>query len=152
MTTADPAILIFVRGFVTYPASVSQWSIEATKSEMKNMIELTEATFDTEVLKNAGPVVVDFYAPWCGPCKMIAPLLEQLAGGFSGTLKFAKLNVDDAPEWAGRYGVRGVPTLMLFGAGKVIDQAVGAGALKTLQTWIERAVAAAPQAAVASDT
>ena len=122
------------------------------KSEMKNMIELTEATFNLEVLKATGPVVVDFYAPWCGPCKMIAPLLEQLAGEFSGSLKFAKLDVDDAPELAGRYGVRGVPTLMLFGAGQVIDQAVGAGALKTLQTWIERAMAATPQAAVASET
>ena len=122
------------------------------KSEMKNMIELTEATFETEVLKAIGAVVVDFYAPWCGPCKMIAPLLEQLAGEFSGSLKFAKLNVDDAPELAGRYGVRGVPTLMLFGAGQVIDQAVGVDALKTLQTWIERAMAATPQAAVASET
>ena len=83
---------------------------------------------------------------------MIAPLLEQLAGEFSGSLKFAKLNVDDAPEWAGRYGVRGVPTLMLFGAGQVIDQAVGVDALKTLQIWIERAMAAAPQAAVTSET
>ena len=106
------------------------------KSNTQNIIELTEATFDREVLKATGPVVVDFYAPWCGPCKMIAPLLEQLAGEFSGTLKFAKLNVDDAPELAGRYGVRGVPTLMLFGAGQVIDQAVGVDALKTLQTWI----------------
>ena len=122
------------------------------KSEMKNMIELTEATFNLEVLKATGPVVVDFYAPWCGPCKMIAPLLEQLAGEFSGSLKFAKLNVDDAPELAGRYGVRGVPTLMLFGAGQVIDQAVGVDALKTLQIWIERAMAAAPQAAVTSET
>ncbi len=122
------------------------------KSNTQNIIEVTEATFDREVLKATGPVVVDFYAPWCGPCKMIAPLLEQLAGEFSGSLKFAKLNVDDAPELAGRYGVRGVPTLMLFGAGQVIDQAVGAGALKTLQTWIERAMGATPQAAVASET
>jgi len=122
------------------------------KANIQNIIELTEATFDREVLKATGPVVVDFYAPWCGPCKMIAPLLEQLADEFSGSLKFAKLNVDDAPEWAGRYGVRGVPTLMLFGAGQVIDQAVGVDALKTLKTWIERAMAAAPQAAVASET
>ena len=122
------------------------------KSNTQNIIEVTEASFDLEVLKATGPVVVDFYAPWCGPCKMIAPLLEQLAGEFSGTLKFAKLDVDDAPELAGRYGVRGVPTLMLFGAGQVIDQAVGAGALKNLQTWIERAMAATPQAAVASET
>ena len=122
------------------------------KSNTQNIIEVTEASFDREVLKATGPVVVDFYAPWCGPCKMIAPLLEQLAGEFSGSLKFAKLNVDNAPELAGRYGVRGVPTLMLFGAGQVIDQAVGAGALKNLQTWIERAMAATPQAAVTSET
>jgi len=122
------------------------------KSNTQNIIELTEATFDREVLKATGPVVVDFYAPWCGPCKMIAPLLEQFAGEFSGSLKFAKLDVDDAPELAGRYGVRGVPTLMLFGAGQVIDQAVGVNALKTLQTWIERAMAATPQFAVASET
>ena len=122
------------------------------KANIQNIIELTEATFDREVLKATGPVVVDFYAPWCGPCKMIAPLLEQLADEFSGSLKFAKLNVDDAPEWAGRYGVRGVPTLMLFGAGQVIDQAVGVDALKTLKTWIERAMAATPHAAVTSET
>ena len=111
---------------------------------------MTESTFDREVLKNAGPVVVDFYAPWCGPCKMIAPLLEQLAGEFSGTLKFTKLNVDDAPQWAGLYGVKGVPTLMLFGGGRMVDQAVGVNALKTLQTWIERAIATTPQPMVAS--
>ena len=120
------------------------------KSNMQNIIELTESTFDREVLKNAGPVVVDFYAPWCGPCKMIAPLLEQLAGEFSGTLKFTKLNVDDAPQWAGLYGVKGVPTLMLFGGGRMVDQAVGVNALKTLQTWIERAIATTPQPMVAS--
>lgn len=122
------------------------------KSNIQNIIELTEATFDGEVLTATRPVVVDFYAPWCGPCKMIAPQLEQLAGEFSGSLKFAKLNVDDASELAGRYGVRGVPTLMLFGAGQMIDQAVGAGALETLQTWIDRAMAATPQAAVPSET
>ena len=113
-----------------------------TQSFMKDVIEASKTQ----------PVLVDFWAPWCGPCKMIAPLLEQLAGEFSGSLKFAKLNVDDAPELAGRYGVRGVPTLMLFGAGQVIDQAVGVDALKTLQIWIERAMAAAPQAAVTSET
>lgn len=121
-------------------------------SDMKNITELTEATFDLEVLKNAKPVVVDFYAPWCGPCKMIAPLLDQLAGQFSGTMKFTKLNVDDAPELAERYGVQGVPTLMLFGAGQVIDHGVGVNALETLQTWIERAMATTPQTAVASET
>jgi len=71
---------------------------------MKNMIELTETNFETEVLQASVPVVVDFYAPWCGPCKMLAPILEQLAPQFEGRVKFAKLNVDEAPELAGRYG------------------------------------------------
>ena len=119
-------------------------------SNTPNIIELTEATFDREVLKATGPVVVDFYAPWCGPCKMIAPLLEQFADEFSGTLKIAKLNVDDAPQWAGLYGVKGVPTLMLFGGGRMVEQAVGINALGTLKIWIERAIATPPQPTVAS--
>jgi thioredoxin 1 len=87
---------------------------------MKNIIELTEANFEQEVLKAEGPVVVDFYAPWCGPCKMLAPLLEQLAGELAGKLKFVKLNVDEAPVLAGRYDITGVPARMLFRGGNVV--------------------------------
>lgn len=113
---------------------------------MKHLIELTESNFDREVLKTTGPVVVDFYAHWCGPCKMTAPLLEQFATEFDGKLKFTKLNVDDSPQLTGRYGITGVPTLMLFEDGKQIDRVVGVNSLQALKTWIERAAASAPLA------
>jgi thioredoxin 1 len=107
---------------------------------MKNIIELNETNFESEVLKAAGPVLVDFYAPWCGPCKMLAPLLEQLAGEFPGRMKFGKLNVDDAPELAGQYDITGVPTLMLFRGGKVIDRIVGLPSPRALKASLENAV------------
>ena len=106
---------------------------------MKNIIELTEANFEQEVLKAEGPVVVDFYAPWCGPCKMLAPLLEQLAAEFDGKIKFAKLNVDDAPEVAGRYGITGVPALMVFRSGKAVERMAGVAAPRALKAWLEKA-------------
>ena len=104
---------------------------------MKNIIELNEAAFETEVLQAAGPVLVDFYAPWCGPCLMLAPLLEQFAGKFAGKIKFAKVNVDDAPALAGRFQITGVPTLMLFANGRLVDQIVGMPAPAKLKAWIE---------------
>ena len=110
---------------------------------MKNVIELNETNFEPEVLKAAGPVLVDFYAPWCGPCKMLAPFLEQLAGEFTGRVKFVKLNVDDAPELAGRYNITGVPTLMLFRGGKMVEQMIGLSAPRSLKATLEEAVSPA---------
>jgi thioredoxin len=106
---------------------------------MKNIVELSETTFEREVLQNSGPVLVDFYAPWCGPCRMLAPFLEQLAGEFAGRVKFAKLNVDDAPELAGRHDISGVPTLMLFRDGKNFDRVVGLASPGSLKIWLEKA-------------
>jgi thioredoxin 1 len=113
---------------------------------MKNIIELTEANFEQEVLKAEGPVVVDFYAPWCGPCKMLAPFLEQLAGEFDGRMKFAKLNVDAAPELAADHWITGVPTLMLFRDGKAADQVVGFPGPRPLKAWLDKAASLAVSA------
>jgi thioredoxin 1 len=110
---------------------------------MKNIIELTEANFEQEVLKAEGPVLVDFYAPWCGPCKMLAPLLEQLAGELAGELKFVKLNVDDAQELSADHKITGVPTLMLFRGGNVVDQVVGFPGPRVLKAWLDKAVGSA---------
>jgi thioredoxin 1 len=115
---------------------------------MKNIVELTTSNFKQEVLQAAGPVVVDFYAPWCGPCKMLAPLLEQLASELAGRVKFAKSNVDEIPDVAGFYGITGVPTLMLFHNGKNIGQMVGLSSGRQLKAWLENA-AAQPVAAEA---
>ncbi len=115
---------------------------------MKNIVELTEAGFEGEVLRAATPVLVDFYAPWCGPCKMLAPLLEELAIEFQGKIKFAKLNVDDAPELAGRLQITGVPTLMVFRGGKTVDAMVGFRSPKALKEWLDKAAGTAPLAPV----
>jgi thioredoxin 1 len=106
---------------------------------MKNIPELKENEFETEVLQSGDPVLVDFYAPWCGPCRMLAPVLEELATEFAGRLKIVKVNVDDAPELAMRYGITGVPTLMLLRDGQVTDTLVGMPPARALRQWIEQA-------------
>jgi len=110
---------------------------------MKNVIEISEANFKTEVLESAQPVLVDFYAPWCGPCKMLAPALEQLALELQGQIRFAKLNVDDAGMIAGRYNITGVPTLMLFRNGQPVDTVVGMVPPAALRRWLENLTSAA---------
>jgi thioredoxin 1 len=117
---------------------------------MKNIIELSESSFETEVLRADLPVVVDFYAPWCGPCKMLAPLLEQLAGEFQGRIKFTKANVDDTPEQAATYQITGVPTLALFRGGERIDALVGLVSPKALKSWLEGAASVTSRAPATS--
>ncbi len=106
---------------------------------MKNILELADHNFETEVLHATGPVLVDFYAPWCGPCRMIAPLLEQFAAAFAGKVKFTKLNIDDAPTLAGEYEITGVPTLILFQNGEAVDQMVGFPGPRPFRAWLEKA-------------
>ena len=91
-----------------------------------NVIEISDSSFEAEILKSDKPVLVDFWAPWCGPCKSIAPVLEDLAKEFAGKIKFAKLNVDENPRTPTQYNVRGIPNLVFFKGGAVVDQIVGA--------------------------
>ena len=92
----------------------------------KNIIQLSDATFEQEVLKSTTPVLVDYWAEWCGPCKMIAPLLDEIDTEFAGKLVVAKLNIDNNTATPPRYGIRGIPTLMLFKNGEVAATKVGA--------------------------
>jgi thioredoxin 1 len=101
---------------------------------------VTDASFEAEVLKAALPVVVDFWAEWCGPCKMIGPVLEEIAAELQGQLTVAKINVDESPETPGKYGIRSIPTLMLFKNGQLVATKVGALPKATLQTWIKENV------------
>ena len=92
----------------------------------KNVVTLSDSSFDTEVLQSATPVMVDFWAEWCGPCKMLGPTIDQLADEYQGKVKIAKLNVDDNSSTASRFGIRGIPALLIFQGGQVKEQLVGA--------------------------
>lgn len=106
-----------------------------------NVAEFTDSNFENEVLNSAQPVLVDFWAPWCGPCRMIAPMVEELAGEYRGAVKIGKLNIDDSPEAAQQYGVSSIPTLMVFKGGEVVDRFVGVQAKSKLQAALDNAKA-----------
>ncbi len=92
---------------------------------MADVKTFEKATFETEVLKSEVPVLVDFWAPWCGPCKMIGPIIEEMAAEFGDDVKIGKVNVDNNQEIAGQFGVRGIPTIMIFKGGEVVESFVG---------------------------
>lgn len=100
----------------------------------------TDNTFDTDVLKADIPVLVDFWATWCAPCKMLAPTIDAIADEFDGKIKVGKVNVDDNPGTPGTYGVRGIPTVILFKGGKVVDQIVGNVPKSQLEALIKKAL------------
>ena len=103
-------------------------------------IKITDDSFETDVLKSGTPVLVDFWAEWCGPCKQIGPALEEIAAEMGGRLSVAKLNIDDNPMTPGRYGVRGIPTLMVFKDGKVAATKVGAMPKSKIVEWLNESV------------
>jgi thioredoxin 1 len=103
----------------------------------QGIINVTDESFEREVLKADGPVLVDYWAEWCGPCKMIAPVLEEIAKEYSGKVKVAKLNIDENPGTPPKYGIRGIPTLMLFKGGSVEATKVGAVSKSQLAAFID---------------
>lgn len=107
---------------------------------MSKPVEIEEAKFDESVLKADLPVLVDFWAPWCGPCRMVAPVVEELAEDFEGRVAFVKLNVDNSPRVASQYGIMSIPTLMLFKAGKPVDTIIGFRPKGELQKSLEAAL------------
>ncbi len=110
---------------------------------MKNVIEGTDFNFEQEVLKSDVPVLVDFWAPWCGPCRMVSPIVEQIATEYEGKLKVVKLNTDENQDVAIRYGIRSIPTLGIFNNGQVVDGIIGAVPKQMIENKIKPFIHAA---------
>lgn len=104
----------------------------------EKVLNVSDSTFEAEILNSDIPVLVDFWATWCAPCRAIAPLVEEMAEAYTGKLKVAKMNVDDNPSTPGKYGVRGIPTLILFKNGQVVDQVVGAVPKTQIKSLIDK--------------
>ena len=111
---------------------------------MKNLYEITNDNFEREVTKSPIPVMLDFFATWCAPCKYIAPFIEKMAAELDGRIKFGKVDVDQTPELAAQFGISGVPTLIMFRDGKRVDQMVGGASEKSLRGWVEKAAQLQP--------
>ena len=103
----------------------------------EQIVYVTDDTFEAEVIKSSNPVLVDYWAEWCGPCKMIAPILEEIAGEYTGKVTIAKLNIDENPQTPPKYGIRGIPTLMLFKDGNVEATKVGALSKSQLTAFLD---------------
>jgi thioredoxin 1 len=108
---------------------------------MANVTELTDDTFDAQILKAEQPALVDFWAPWCGPCRMVGPIVEGLAGEYEGKAIVAKVNVDDCPGLANKYGVRSIPSLFIFKGGEIVERMVGVQPKEQLSAALDKALA-----------
>ena len=114
------------------------FNVHKEKAMASDLIKhITDATFEADVLQSSQPVVVDFWAEWCGPCKMIAPILDEVAGAYEGKLQITKMNVDENSDTPAKYGIRGIPTLMLFKNGAVVATKVGALSKSQLAAFID---------------
>jgi thioredoxin 1 len=119
---------------------------------MGEAIHVNDSTFESTVLKSALPVLVDFWAPWCGPCRMVAPSLDKIAKEYAGRLVVAKVNTDQDTAWATRYGVRGIPTMLFVAGGEVVQQQVGAVPHEHLKLAVDRFLAASARPGTAVST
>jgi thioredoxin 1 len=106
-----------------------------------NILTLTQENFNKEVLQSPQPILVDFWAEWCGPCKMLGPILDELAGEYDGRVRIGKVNIDEHQELAAQYGIRSIPTLLLFREGEVADQIVGLRSKRDLKASFDRVAA-----------
>jgi thioredoxin 1 len=131
---------IFILDYALYPCYKVQNLIVIKETCMSSEVTLTEANFDTEVLQSKLPVLVDFWAEWCGPCRMLAPTIDELAIEFSGKAKVGKVNVDQNQMIAERYGIRSIPTLILFKNGTIVEQIVGSQTKEALKGKLIKAL------------